>query len=214
MTDTTTNQNGTPAAPQEPGTTPAGNQATPPNPNAEAAKYRRRLRDAEAELAQAQEQLAEFQQRDTAAALGAARTEHAERIGHPALAEHLAGDTEEEVTADADRLATIATTVLDHHLHPDTGVMAQAADLLAEHGVTPEDPGFTLTGAAQLLHQLPTILTADNPAEELAAVLETARPIQPAGPFTPTPQPGILRQIHGGDAPRDMSMGEAMRGMF
>lgn len=199
---------------QTPGADDQGDQPTGPNPNAEAAKYRRRLRDAETELAQAQEQLAEFQQRDAATALDAARTEHAERIGHPSLAEHLTGDTEEEVTADADRLHAIATTILDHHLNPDTGVIAQAVDLLTEHDVNPDDPGFTLTGAAQLLHQLPAILTADNPDEHLTAILEDARPKQPTGPFTPTHQPGVIRHVHGGDTPRDTTMGEAIRNMF
>lgn len=210
MTDTS----GAPVAPQQPGTTTEGNQPTPPSPNAEAAKYRRRLRNAETERDQLAEKVAEFEAVERETTLTQVRTTHAERIGLPSLAEHLTGDDEDQITVDADRVATIATNVLEGFHHPDTGVLAQAQELLAEHDVTPESGGFTLAGAAQLLHQLPTILQADNPGEELAAVLETARPKQPTGPFVPLPQPGILRQVHGGDVSSGMTMGEAMRGML
>lgn len=201
-----------------PTTPPAGDTTTegtqPPNPNAEAAKYRVRLRDAEAERDQLAAKVAEFETAERETLLSSTRTEHATRIGLPGIAEHLIGDDEEQITAEADRLATIATTVLDQFHNPETGILAQAAELLEEHSITLDGSDFTLEGAAQLLNRLPDILTSDNPGAELAAVLEVARPKKVTGPFVPNYSGGVRRQLSGGEIPKNVSVGEAIRNMF
>lgn len=203
-----------PITPPEGETTPPEEPQAPASPNAEAAKYRRRLRDAEAERDQLAAKVAEFETAEREVALSNARAEHADRIGLPGIADHILGEDPEQITAEADRLATIAATVLDQFHNPENGILAQAAELLEEHEITPDSSDFTLEGAAQLFNRLPSILASDNPGEELIAVLEVARPKKVTGPFVPQYPQGVRRQISGGDLPKNMTVGEAMHSMF
>lgn len=210
---TTSAENSVETTAQDTGTTPPEDNPTPTTANAEAAKYRRRLRDAEAERDQLAAKVVEFETAEQEAIITAAKAEHASRIGFPHLAEHLTGDDVEQITADADRAQTIITTALAAHYHPDTGVLAQAGALLEDQGIEPHAGGFTLAGAAQLFSQLPDILEADNPGRDLEEILKVALPAR-SGPFVPRHMDGVRRQVSRGDIPSGLSVGEAMRNML
>lgn len=190
-------------------------QPTPPSGNSEAAKYRVRLREAEAERDALAAKLAEHETAEHETAVATARTEHAERIGTPGIAEHLIGDSPEDIAADADRLKTITQAAIAEIFTPGSPLFLAATELINEDG---HEVKLTLSDALELAGNLSTILEDGDPAAALEEFVTdkgiTLEGPGPAGPFVGSHLPGVRRQLSSGDIPKQVTIGEALTGFL
>lgn len=126
--------------------------------NREAAKYRRQLREAEAELAAAREQLESYKTKEAEAQRKVWRNQSATEHNLPGLADYITGDTEEEIRVNALRLAEATEVATQQLLNPDSDIIQAIANM----------PGFTEAPRyATMLANIHTIINSDDPEETI-----------------------------------------------
>lgn len=126
--------------------------------NREAAKYRRQLREAEAELTAAREQLESYKTKEAEAQRKVWRNQSAAEHNLPGLADYITGDTEEEIRANALHLTEATEVATQQLLHPDSDIIQTIANM----------PGFTdAPRYATMLANIHAIINSDDPEETI-----------------------------------------------
>lgn len=167
--------------------------------NREAAKYRRQLREAEAELTAAREQLESYKTKEAEAQRKVWRNQSATEHNLPGLADYITGDTEEEIRVNALHLAEAAEVATQQLLNPDSEIIQTIANM----------PGFTEAPRyAAMLANIHAIINSDDPEEtirDLSGQIDrhyrnqphriTYRSIREMSPGEPTTNDGFMRQL-------------------